>query len=643
MRSLKVRIIIVIFLCSLLAILLAGGFSLIYIKERIKESTFDYLTESAKVYGNELNTVTVGLESTVDALSRSVVGIIDESRLNEPDYFYELSEETERIAAQFDNNTANVMSVYVRFDPRISYDTAGFFHADTDGDGVLERQQPTDLGIYEPSDREHVGWFYEPMRAGKAIWMDPYFNANIDIEMLSYIKPLFVDGKAIGVVGIDVNFERFKSIVTRVPKVGEAVLLNQKYHFLVHDTFLFEDTLSSIDEGGLASVQRVMEKRSDGIVEFELFGVPKILGFSRLNNGWIVVVAMTENEAFVNLNKTVNFLILLNLGTVIIMTIIAYFVGKYLNQILIRKQELEDIVQQRTKELKHMNEELESSMVNLEENQSELMRVNEDLEDSLDRLKKTQEQLIVSEKFASLGQLVAGVAHEINTPLGIGVTMNSYMEDMLMVVKSMFEADTLTKKQLQEYFESNVEAMDLSIKNLNRAADIVDTFKQVAQDQSTHDIRRINLKDYIQKILTNLTPEVNTLIHRVYVKCDDTIEIVTYPGVLAQILTNLVMNSLVHGFENHDAGEIHIEVTVVNDLIQLIYRDNGRGIELRNKEKVFNPFFTTKRNKGSAGLGLHIIHNLVTQTLKGTIRLESEPSKGVEFHLQFPISINDSL
>jgi len=640
--SIRNRIIATVVLFSLLATLTAGGFSFVFIRKRIRENTFEYLTESAKVYGNEMNTLTASIEYTVDSLSRSIVGVMDKEKIDDPDYFYELSEKLENIADQFDRNSINAMSVYVRFDPRISYSTAGFFHADTNGDGILERQMPTDLAQYEPSDREHVGWFYEPIEAGEPIWMNPYYNANINIEMLSYIAPITIDGKSIGVVGVDVNFERFKDIVAEGPKVGKAVLLNSDYDFLVHDIFESTDNLSTIDNGKLAFLQETMEMENNGSGTYQLFGIDKVLGFTRLKNGWTVVVAMTEEEAFANLNKTIDVLMLLNLGAVAIMVFIAYFIGRSLNKMVLRNYELEQIVSERTEQITKTNEYLKESMVELEDKQTELITLNEQLEDSLIQLRETQEQLIISEKLASLGELVAGVAHEINTPLGIGVTLNSFIKEKIHGLKDRFDEQALTKKEVKEYIDSTIEASDLSVRNLQRAADIVETFKQVAVDQSTLDIRKVKLCDYIGKILTNLSPKLKKTGHKVNFECDETIEVITYPGVIAQILTNLVINSIVHGFDGIEKGEIHISVSHQNDLIRMTYKDNGVGIPDKNIDRVFNPFFSTKHNKGSSGLGLHLVHNLVTQTLEGTVHLSSSEQSGVEFRIAFSETLFDN-
>lgn len=316
----------------------------------------------------------------------------------------------------------------------------------------------------------------------------------------------------------------------------------------------------------------------------------------------------------------------------------ALLASQYVNTIISHNINLEALVNERTQQLMDTNGYLETSLAELEEQQAELTLINDQLEASLNELKETQNQLIISEKLASLGELVAGVAHEINTPLGIGVTLSTFMEQKLADLKRHYESGAITKNDIEDFLQSSTEASELSIRNLHRASEIIETFKQVAVDQSTLDIRKINLCDYIHKILQNLSPKLKGTTYHIHVNCDEGLEAITYPGILSQILTNLVMNSLIHGFNGLESGSITIEVSRFEQNIALVYRDDGVGIPQENISRVFNPFFSTRRNQGSSGLGLHIVHNLITQNLQGSVRLVSKQGKGTEFRILFPES-----
>lgn len=617
MQRTKNRIVITVVLFTLLATLTVGGFSLVYIRDESHDKTLKYLSESAKVYGEEMNTIITQIETVTETLTKSIQGVIDPLQLDKSYYFYELSERIEKIAVQFDKNSFDIMSVYVRFDPLISYSTAGFFRADTNGDGVLEKQRPTNLLRYDPEDDEHVAWFYKPLKENKPIWLDPYYNANINIKMLSYVAPLEIEGQVIGVVGVDINFDSFEHIVKESPKSGTAILLNEKYQYLVHDLYNLEDTLSTVNDESLNTLKSLLETTLNGTYEYHTMEGDTIFGYSKLINDWTVIVSLTEEEAFADLNQTINLLILLNIGMISILSIIAFFVGKRLNHIVLRNSELELMVDDRTKQLSDINHELEASLTELHE---------------------TQEQLITSEKLASLGELVADVAHEINTPLGSGITLNSYINRKAQEIKEDFESGQLTKTDLHNYIETMINASHSALISLQKTAGIVETFKQVSIDHSSLERRTINLKKYTNMIIMNLKPKLKEYNHKVTITCHEQIQAETYPGIISQIIVNLVLNSIEHGFKNITAGLIDILILKDATYISIHYKDNGIGISEDAQEKIFNPFYSSNRNKGSVGLGLYILHNLITQNLKGTIQLNQNTTKGVHFIIKFPIN-----
>jgi signal transduction histidine kinase len=266
-------------------------------------------------------------------------------------------------------------------------------------------------------------------------------------------------------------------------------------------------------------------------------------------------------------------------------------------------------------------------------------RTNE-LQESLDKLNDAKDQLVESEKMAALGGLVAGVAHEINTPIGIGVTAASHLEDKTKKFFKVFESGKISKKELQFFLDVVEESSRLILSNMNRAADLVQSFKQVAVDQMSRERRRFNFKEYIDEVLLSLRPKYKKTNFKVLVDCPEDFSIDSFPGAISQILTNLVVNSLTHGFENKDTGEIKIEVQKENKVAKLIFEDNGIGFSDEVKNKIFEPFFTTKRGTGGTGLGMHIVYNLVTQTLNGSIKCLSREGEGSIFEIEFPCEVS---
>ena len=264
-----------------------------------------------------------------------------------------------------------------------------------------------------------------------------------------------------------------------------------------------------------------------------------------------------------------------------------------------------------------------------------------EIQEKTENLKRSQTRLIQSEKMASLGQLVAGVAHEINTPVGIGVTVSSHLAKSTQKIISSFENNKMTKGDLTKYFSSTLEISELILQHLLQTADLIKSFKMVSADQTAHEKRRFNVKSYLENIILSLRPELKNKPHRIKINCDDDIQIDSYPGAMAQVVTNMVFNSLIHAFDDGDTGTIEIEVTQNASQIILKYSDNGKGVSKEDIKKIFDPFFTTKRGTGGTGLGMHIVYNTVTQIMKGSISCESIQGQGISFIINLPAKLEN--
>lgn len=270
--------------------------------------------------------------------------------------------------------------------------------------------------------------------------------------------------------------------------------------------------------------------------------------------------------------------------------------------------------------------------------EQKVTRRTQELQTSLDRQKSMQEQLLQSEKMASLGNLVAGVAHEVNTPVGIAVTASSHLSTKSNELSDLLKTNQLKKSSLEQFIQTATESTALILSNLKRASDLIGSFKKVAVDQSNYDQRPIQLKTYLQEIVTSLRPELRKHQVEPEIKCTEEIRILSCPGALSQVITNLTMNSLIHAFSGVTAPQITIsaELTDNQQTCHLTYQDNGCGIPEEHLSQIYEPFFTTKRGQGGSGLGMHLVFNLVTQTLGGHLKCESKPNEGTTFHLYLP-------
>ena len=282
-------------------------------------------------------------------------------------------------------------------------------------------------------------------------------------------------------------------------------------------------------------------------------------------------------------------------------------------------------------EIHELNEQLEAKVKARTE---DLQESNRGLSKALERLHAAQDQLVEAEKMAALGGLVAGVAHEINTPLGICVTVSSHLAEQVHGLRKLY-ATGIKRSDLEAFISDSEQASALIQSNLARAAELVRSFKKVAVDQSSEDRRKFHLAGYIAEVLTSLGPQLKRSKIKAAIEGDRGVEMDSYPGVFAQIITNLTMNAATHAFDS-EGGAIQIVLTADGERLNLTFRDNGKGMSEDVRQRVFDPFFTTRRGQGGSGLGLHITYNQVTQQLGGTIRCESRPGQGTQFILSMP-------
>ena len=286
---------------------------------------------------------------------------------------------------------------------------------------------------------------------------------------------------------------------------------------------------------------------------------------------------------------------------------------------------------------------LEQQMIKqeLRQNISLIKKQNKQLESTMSQLKATQKELIQKEKMASLGKLVAGVAHEINTPLGVCVTGITNLSHLTKGVQTSFKQNQLNAQDLIEFLEDVGDSCSIIESNCLRAADLINSFKKMAVDQGSLNIRRLDLKQYIEEILHSLKPMFKSLPHEIKVDCEADVTLESVAGAISQVLTNLIQNSLVHGFTDTTKGHINISVSQDDNEIVMVYRDDGLGMNEDQIKHIFEPFYTTKRNQGGSGLGAHLIYNLVTTTLQGRITLESEVNKGVTYTIYLPLTVKN--
>jgi len=310
------------------------------------------------------------------------------------------------------------------------------------------------------------------------------------------------------------------------------------------------------------------------------------------------------------------------------------------DQVRGRTRELEAVLRENEKinrALQRTTEQMEREIEERKRAHAALEREREEQKVLIVRLEQAMNQLVQAEKLAALGSLVAGVAHELNTPLGNSLTVASALNEVIRSFMDRVDAGRLSKQALLDFIAQCREAGELIERNSQRAAALIGNFKQVAVDQTSMRRRKFDLRQALDEVLSTLQPNFRHTRHQLVVDVEPGIELESYPGPIEQIIANLLTNSLLHGFEGIEEGTIRISAERRGqDQIALCFSDDGIGMSEATVRRAFDPFFTTKLGKGGSGLGLYIVYNLATVVLGGAIKLASRPGQGARFELLLP-------
>ncbi len=269
----------------------------------------------------------------------------------------------------------------------------------------------------------------------------------------------------------------------------------------------------------------------------------------------------------------------------------------------------------------------------LEAVKTQLENTNKELTDAMLDLKLTQSRMVQSERMAALGEVTASLAHELNTPLGLGVSGSSHLADEMVKFKKMYKEKEIPKSEFEDFLNVGIDVAELIITNLSKSYHLIKNFKQVAVDQVSESKRLFKVKEYTEQVLMSMGNIISKSGHIVSINCDEKMEIDGFAGAYSQLITNLILNSIAHGFDKGVSGTINFNFRQNGNRILLEYSDDGKGIPPDIQKKIYEPFFTTKPNEGGTGLGMHIIYKVVTEQFDGTIECFSEPNQGTIFKI----------
>lgn len=501
----------------------------------------------------------------------------------------------------------------------------------------------------------------------QAQWTAPYFDAGGKGAMVSLLSPQYLNTEFVGVIGTDVTLQMFGEVLQGTQrKLGHEVVLDQLGNIIADDAGLVQSNKDILKlEHALPSelAQLLLARHTKAKNEIHHVGQWYWLSVPLKGSEWDLLVYFSEQELSLLADKEATDAAWVLLGWVVFLVIATWLISHYfavpalrlvdfLNKLLNNPaqaippvpkawqpsfEQVAATAQQRHTYLLTIEAQAEDLEKTVAHRTEQLSHANVALLASIEQLKSTQKMLVESEKMAALGALVAGVAHELNTPIGVGVTISSTLLEKNQELVLQLEGQTLRKSVLAEYVSENQQGLNILSRNLAQAANLVNSFKKVAVDQAS-DLRR----DF------DLAETVHHVIQTMKVLYDSHIELVSsvpsglqfdsYPGALAQVLNNLIANAEIHAFIGRTHGTVTISAEAIGeDQIRLIVSDNGLGVEPEHLVHIFEPFFTTQLGQGGSGLGLSIVYNLVTSILGGKIDVLSQINVGTTFTLLLPL------
>lgn len=491
-------------------------------------------------------------------------------------------------------------------------------------------------------------WYTEALAAKDVSFSKPYIDYGTKKLIISCIAPIDFQNGNLGFCAIDLVIDTIPEYMKdyRIGASGENMLL------MPDGTYIYSDDKSKImtmnisqETSGLEALAEKILNSDEGFEELIYKDRPSYVAYQNISeNGWIVVSLMDKEEALLENRMLAIRIYLILIGVALLILIAIYIVisrmtkpfslitehariiseGDFSKNIpgdyLLKSGEMGDLsraVQMITQAFRNENEILEQR-----------------IEEKNRALEEQYRYISEAERLFSLRILVSGIAHEINTPLGVAITGYSYLKSINSDIQVQVADASVSKAQFLDFIKNVDQSVELLGSNLSRVAELIDRFKLVAVHEQSDTLATFGLKEYIELIIESLKGEASGLRVEFDLSCDEGLELNSYPGTYSQIFTNLIMNALNHAFKGRSYGKIEIRCWVKEGTLFIDFKDDGVGMAPEHLKRIFDPFFTTDYEGKSSGLGMHIVYNLVTQKLNGSIRVESVLGEGTRVHIE---------
>lgn len=498
-------------------------------------------------------------------------------------------------------------------------------------------------------------WYPFAMNSTKPALTEPYIEWITKKLVISTIFAIREQDEVIGFTVIDIHLDNLPRILDQI-KIGDNDI-----NFMVSETgdYLFHDDQSKVLTSNIKDLSDPLSLYSDEIfsgneslIPIKYNNKPYYMRISKLDsvNWYVISLIDTDNIQKEMWRVMVLIIIVMVIGFFGIGLFILWHVNRETRpyKLLVsyaERIENGDYDQNIPEEYLAREDEMGQTCQSFQRVIDRFNKEHHELEDKLiDQSREIEKQyahILENEKAVSLGHIVAGVAHEINTPLGISITLASHLEDIYKESEKKLQSGTMTKQDLMRHFKNLEESLPLLNNNLDRAAQLVKSFKKVAVDQFSESMQKFSLREVLDNVILSLKAEYKRKPIKFDIYCADDLMLEGEPGIYTQIFTNLVMNAIIHGLYDTMDGLITIRCDYYqHGELKIEVKDNGVGISRDIRQKIFEPFFTTGRNNGCSGLGMNIVMNLVSEKLGGIMDVESVVGEYTKFIIQVPLNTN---
>lgn len=638
MTSIKKKLILMVLVPLVTLAIVTTAFISLSANRYLTNRTIDDLLYKSEMEVHRLEKTLTEIQSSVNVLA-DYTGLhfsLQRYQNNGDSYLKNYRNEIAPMIKKTVSQTTNCKGGYFIFSPDIgSIPSQVWFNFNNQIEGyerIIEYPNPGDFD----SKNSNMSYYYKTLNLKKNIWSDPYIDLEIKEAIVSYTAPVWSEDKIIGIVGIDISIESIKNELQRFRYLDEgyAFMLDSKANIIYHPQFPLGYPLMDIEgmePEGMYDELFSNNKRFTSSYTFQ--GDKKRLGYYRMENNWLISIAVKEKDIYKPIHRIQMVIILINTIALLAVIITSLTIASstinplqlFTNEIQKSKNNYNTILTE-PKLLDRRDEIGDMSKAFLE-----LQKTNKDV------MERIIQDNISLERLAKLGEQVSSFTHELKTPIGVMLTGLSCMKEILIELESVLKSNHLEKSFLDNSLSQLIDINNLCLDNNHHSNRIISNFKKTSVSDSDIQLENMRLEALLNTVIKDFSISKSEPHIDYELNVPEKLVIKTYSGYLRQVFANLVSNSLKHGFWKMKTGKIIINCSVNNNSLSIDYSDNGRGIPEQYQSSLFKPYFTSAKDRGGTGLGLHIVQVILNDYLKGSIELINKIDPGILFRITLPV------